>query len=354
MREALLVALVPGVGREDLTLGGTPFLGERIASDQGVARLHHPLGKYPLDELFGPDLVATLHRDGLTVDRRTWLLRPKWQGDDAALRMLESTDHPRAAVTFLYLTDVAHAAIQHGPGSAGHRAALARLEDHVVKAQSLLRRFGEPAELVLLAFGAYQAVDRCFDPCGALRNDLRRLSWWSSGRPALELAPQRLRIVCKSWEQVRYLAARLTEEPFCNHGRLLGTAEAVALGLGLPPAELWLLPLRGVAFGRAGQRGVARHLCCAPGDSGCAVLPWLETSVHDLELAEARRGLLAHARTLSRRLADVQPPLPEPRVAARRSHSLTDVEAVFQHDRLEEVEDAAHVAPLLGVRPGEE
>lgn len=356
MKDALLIVLAPGVGREDLAGAATPFLAERLGGCTEAARLFTPLGRSPLDELFGQDLVATLHRFGLAVDRRTWLLRPHWQGDDAAMRSLEHRGGERPHVTFLYLSDVAHAAVVHGPGSPAHLAALRNFDARIERALELLRSYGEEPDLALLAFGTVRRVERCFDPAPALARALATSAWLRRNRASATITAGRLELVCRSWNQVEELAQVLQREPFTNHGRLLGAKEVRALGLALPAEALWYVPARGVALGKAGQRGMLPLFPAAPGELGCALLPWLTEACQDLDLAVARAGLVAHARSLARRLGTAdRTTLPDlAPVANAPSRALADVESVLQHDGFEVVEDAAHVDALLGVRAREE
>ena len=356
MKDTLLVVLVPGVGREDLATKRMRFLSRMIEGSRAAARLFTPQGRAPLDSLFANDLVAKLQKLGLPVDRRTWLMRPNWQGDDAALAMLEKQVVRRTGITFLYLSDVAHAAVLHGPGSRGHDEALAQLDGHVERALNLAKVGGEHPDLALMTFGPCRAVTRCFDPVRALAKDLEKTAWLRSGRASTHLLPGRLEVVCKSWRQVERIAGRLSEEPFVNHGRLVQAAETRALGLTLGCEQLWFVPLRGVAFGREGQKGMLPIFPDAPGELGTAVLPWLTEATRDLDLAEARAGLLRHAWQLAEKLGTLdRAALPEISVdSQRRSHALADVESVLQHHALEVVEDAADVEALLGVRSREE
>jgi hypothetical protein len=337
MTQPVLVLLVPGIAYE--AAAELPFLGSMLSGRLGVPRLHRDA------DLNGAPVLAHATLDamrelGLDVDARSTTLRPAWRGDDAVLHELESRPAGVADVTILELTDPARAAALEGPGSAAHRQAVRRCDDHARIATAWLRRSGHPPELFVIGEGPLRTVDRTVDPRRYLDHARRRLGL----RPTnarIAVAPN-VAIVDVGHAAAEDALRADVARAFARHARALGDAELRAHGLPSRTGRIVVVPNDGVAFGDRQIRGVMPLVPTAPRDCGFAVVPTARVRRHDMDLRAVVARLLARCTVLADAITRERA-----RSATDASAlSLADVEPVFVHDSFEVVEDGADVEPL--------
>ncbi len=321
----LLVALLEGVGREDIDDSLTPFLAE-YRSEHGSAPLHRASIAEPALELLASDLVGGLRNLGLQVEQRSIVLRPDWRGDGAAIRQLALRPLGPPEVVFLRFADAAAIAARHGARSAAHLRALTDLDDLLARAAQLLEVEGAPPQLVLLCMGPMLPTVRTFDPVaclGAMMPGLlrRQLRW--------KRLPGGLLVRCGSTQAEAHLRELVKGPPFCGHG---ATVDDDLAGRLLLPGELLLLPREGVAFGAAPIAAVLPYLPRGDAADGIAMLPWPERGNNAAPIPEVAAHILMHGAVMAE-LRGVD------RISGAPSAPAPDVETPLEHHPLHMIED---------------
>jgi hypothetical protein len=320
----LLVAVLEGVGRTDITPVLTPFLAETLA-ELGSAPIHRTTPAKPCHELLAWDLARALRHLGLDVEQRSIALRPTWRSDATVARELDRRPAGAADITLLHLVDVAVAAARDGDQSDGHLQALTILDEHVSYAAGLLRRQGLAAKLAVLCIGPMLTAVRTFDPVKCLRSlpgPLRRQIRW-------QMEPGALRLQCSSAQTEAYLRGVLQGPPFCGHSSLVSRELEARI---LRPGELLLLPGDQVAFGRNRIRALLPYLPSDSAADGVAMLPWPERGQNSATIPEIAAHVLmdgaAMAHALGRGLLSTAAPDPA-----------AEIQTVVDHDSFEMIED---------------
>ena len=314
------MVLADGLGMADAAAAAR---AGRAELESAPVPLRRPAGTAPAHDLTEDGFAVALRQLGLTVDRRSCVLRPGWRSDDAALAELQRRPAGVADVTLLQLSDAGAAAARFGVRSNGHRAAVDRLWQHVASARDACRHRGQSPHTCVIGTGPMRTVTSWFDPAALLPRRLR--SPWS--RASISVAAQLMTVDGVDWETVRLLRARLGSGDGLRHGRLLERDEVLALDPRAPVGRICYAAAPAAAFVAA--RAALPLLPRDPDDLGFAVMPWKAQRPCVIEVADTAAAILLHCAQLT-----AQRPAPAPVEPA----ALPDVESLLAHHALDMVE----------------
>lgn len=226
----LLFVFAHGIGAHEFDAIGGAQDDDALAPPAAIELPEHPVATV----LRRLDAAAELRDLGITVDRRSLVLRPQGRSDASAIEALAHRVKGPAAVTLFESFDVlAHAAIGGLPAA---RRQAAQLAAAVARLRDLLRR-GDRPETWFVGLGSPHAVHTTFDFARAWHE---RIVPPLADEVRLGLSAGSATITAANVRSLDLVAALLRRSPFAAH------ATAAAAG----GCRLHCRARQGVAFGR--------------------------------------------------------------------------------------------------------